>query len=232
MIELAKSLATDPLEDRIDCLVSTFSRRVDPRPVPAWILPPLSCEFLTELGELLPEPRRTFEFGSGQSTHTLRALSSGMTTIEHSADWREKTERDFFPKKRAADYFAVVPLRRCWNRLRLIESFDLDSHPEVAERLRQAHLILVDSPPNPAKREHALYLALHHAPVGAVVVADDLEIGAVRRFASRLAKQNKNQFRYWTLEIDHRLGIFLKLKPGRIRSIPALREFVGTWLRV
>lgn len=125
----------------------------------------------------------------------------------------------------------VIALRRCWNRLRLIESFDLDSSPQIAARLRRANLILVDSPPNPAKREHALFLALTHAPVGAIVVLDDLEVRAVRRFATRLARQNQALFRFWTLEIDHRLGIFLKQREGRVRSAPSLREFVGTWLR-
>src|SRR5205814_9895027 len=98
-------------------------------------------------------------------------------------------------------------------------------------RLQQAQLILVDSPPNPAKREHALFLAMDQAPVGAVIVLDDLDVSATSRFAQRLAHQNAHRFGFWLLEIDHWLGVFLKLRSGKMRSRPSLREFVGSWLR-
>ena len=143
----------------------------------------------------------------------------------------DRTERNESISKRPGDYSEIIPLKRCWNRLRLIESFDLEAYPKALARLTQARLILVDSPPNPAKREHALFLALRHAPVGAAIVLDDLEVRAVSRFARRLGRQNARQFRFWILNIDHKLGIFYKLQPGRIRSAPSLREFIGTWLR-
>jgi hypothetical protein len=95
----------------------------------------------------------------------------------------------------------------------------------------QARLILVDSPPNPAKREHALFLALHHSPGGAVIILDDLEVPAAARFAERLARQNARVFRFWRVRIDHQLGVFLKVRPGKTRSRPTFREFVGAWLR-
>ena len=134
-------------------------------------------------------------------------------------------------RKRDADYSEVIPLTRCWNRLRPIESFDVPRQRESLARLRQARLILVDSPPNPAKREHALFLALHHGPVGTVIVLDDLEVSAASRFAHRLAAQNASLFRFWLLNVDHKLGVFLKVRSGRIRSRPTFREFVGAWLR-
>jgi hypothetical protein len=191
----------------------------------------LSCEFLAEVAGVLPEPKRVFEFGSGRSTHALRRVSPHVTSIESSAEWLDRTEETDGVAKRAGDYAAVIPLRRCWNRMRPIESFDLDSHPEALARLKQAQLILLDSPPNPAKREHALFLAMHYAPVGAVIVLDDLEVRATSRFAFRLARQNARHFRFWTLRIDHQLGVFLKLHQARVRSLPSLRGFVGTWLR-
>lgn len=133
--------------------------------------------------------------------------------------------------KRDADYAEVIPLTRCWNRLRPIESFNVAAQRESLLRLQGAHLILVDSPPNPAKREHALFLALDQAPVGAVIVLDDLEVGSTSRFAQRLASQNADRFRFWFVEIDHKLGVFLKKRAGRMRSRPTFREFVGSWLR-
>ncbi len=200
--------------------------------VPAWILPPRSCEFLEKVAALLPAGSTAFEFGSGRSTHSLRRASAGTSSIEDSADYLTRTETlENGIAKRDSDFSGVVPLTRCWNRLRPIQSFNVLEQRESLLRLQQATLILVDSPPNPAKREHALFLAMDQAPVGAVIILDDLEVGAASRFAHRLARQNAGRFHFWLLEIDHKLGVFLRLRAGRMRSRPSFREFVGAWLR-
>jgi hypothetical protein len=187
---------------------------------------------LEEIAALLPPGSTAFEFGSGRSTHSLRRYSAGTASIEDSADWLSRTEQlEGSIPKRASDFSEVVPLTRCWNRLRPIQSFNVAAQRESLRRLQQARLILVDSPPNPAKREHALFLAMDQAPAVAVIVLDDLEVSATSRFAQRLACQNADRFRFWLLEIDHQLGVFLKLRPGKMRSRPSLREFVGSWLR-
>ncbi|HEY2138460.1 MAG TPA: hypothetical protein VGH00_00165, partial [Chthoniobacterales bacterium] len=198
----------------------------------AWVLPPRSCAFLEEVAALLPQGSTAFEIGSGRSTHSLRRNSAGTASIEDSADWLGRTEQlEGATPKRHSDFSDVVPLTRCWNRLRPIQSFNVAAQRESLVRLQQAKLILVDSPPNPAKREHALFLAMDQAPVGAVIVLDDLEVPAASRFAERLARQNADRFRFWLVEMDHQLGVFLKLRSGRMRSRPSLREFVGSWLR-
>ena len=200
--------------------------------IPAWVLPPRSCEFLERIAALLPAGHLAFEFGSGRSTHSLRRASAGAASIEDSGNYLARTEGlENGIAKRDSDFSGVVPLTRCWNRLRPIESFNVLAQRESLERLQKAKLILVDSPPNPAKREHALFVAMDQAPVGAVIVLDDLEVGATSRFAHRLAGQNKDRFRFWLLEIDHKLGVFLKLRAGKMRSRPSFREFVGAWLR-
>ncbi|HKP03060.1 MAG TPA: hypothetical protein VJU77_06790 [Chthoniobacterales bacterium] len=184
------------------------------------------------MAALLPAGSTAFEFGSGRSTLSLRRASAATASVEDSADWLDRTEKlDDQIKQRETDFSAVIPLTRCWNRLRPIESFNVAAQRESLQRLQGARLILVDSPPNPAKREHALFLAMDQAPVGAVIVLDDLDVSATSRFAHRLARQNANCFRFWLLNIDHKLGVFLKLRAGRIRSRPSFREFVGTWLR-
>jgi hypothetical protein len=218
------------LEEQLERVIARYQASGLAAAVPAWILPPLSCEFLANVAALLPGPVSAFEFGSGRSTLTLRRVSSQTTSIEHSAEWLNQTENDNLIK-RESDYSEVIPMRRCWNRFRLIESFDIESRAEVLERLGRSKLILVDSPPNPAKREHALFLALRYAPVGAVIVLDDLEVRAVSRFALRLATQNAKRLRFWKLNIDHQLGIFLKTRAGQIKSTPTPREFIGTWMR-
>lgn len=187
---------------------------------------------MEEVFSLLPSGSSAFEFGSGRSTHSLRRASNGTASIEDSADWLNRTEQlEDSVGKRETDFSGVIPLTRCWNRLRPIESFNVAAQRESLQRLQRANLILVDSPPNPAKREHALFLAMDQAPAGAVIVLDDLEVGATSRFAQRLARQNADRFRFWLLKIDHKLGVFLKLRSGKMRSRPSLREFVGTWLR-
>lgn len=187
---------------------------------------------MEDIFSLLPEGSTAFEFGSGRSTHSLRRASAGTASIEDSADWLNRTEQlENAVGKRETDFSDVVPLTRCWNRLRPIQSFNVAAQRQSLERLRRAKLILVDSPPNPAKREHALFLAIDQAPAGAVIVLDDLEVSATSRFAHRLAAQNADRFRFWFLEVDHKLGVFLKLRSGKMRSRPSFREFVGSWLR-
>jgi hypothetical protein len=180
----------------------------------------------------LPARSSAFEFGSGRSTHSLRRAAAAASSIEDSADWLSRTEQlEGAIAKRDSDFEQVIPLTRCWNRFRPIESFNVAAQQESLQRLQRARLILVDSPPNPAKREHALFLAMDQAPVGAVIVLDDLEVSATLRFAERLARQNAGRFRFWVLRIDHKLGVFLKLRSGKMRSRPSFREFVGSWAR-
>lgn len=206
--------------------------RVPGAVVPAWILPEPSCQLLSDIGGILPAGSAAFEFGSGRSTHALRRVFAAVTSVEDSQEWLDRTESvGNAIARRESDITAVVALQRCWLRLRPIESFDLRSRPDIVARLGQANLILVDSPPNPAKREHALYLALRHAPAGAIIVLDDLEVRATDRFAERFASQNKRLFRFWNIDIDHGLAIFFKRHSGRVRARPGLIEFVGTWLR-
>lgn len=223
----------DPLRENVDAVVQQFAGRVDIETAPEWILPPASCELLAELARLLPPGSSAFEFGSGRSTHALRRAFRSVTSVEDALDWLNATEKlaDAVPI-RIDDSTEVVPLTRCWNRLRPIHSFDIEAHRDLLGRLCAARLVLVDSPPNPAKREHALYLALRYTPAHAIIVIDDLEVRATRRFTERLARQNKRRFAFWRVAIDHQLGVFLKLQRARhVRSIPTPREFVGTWLR-
>jgi len=219
----------DTLAGQIDRLIKQFEARSVEGPVPEWILPPLSCEFLDSLAALLPAPVAAFELGSGRSTHALRRACAETVSVDDSADWLRETET--VGTKKEDDQTFVIPLRRRWNRLRPIESFDLEGHPQILDCLRRSNLILIDSPPNPAKREDALFLTLQYAPVGALIVIDDLEVRAVARFSARLARQNGDAFRFWSVAIDHRLAVFLKMESRRVRSFPSLREFVGTWLR-
>jgi hypothetical protein len=230
-VDAASRAMLDQRANGIERLVSRCEEGRPPGPVPEWVLPPSSCNFLKDLASLFPEPPFAIELGSGCSTHALRDVTSRTVSIEDSGEWLDRTESGK-SSKRPSDATYVVPLRRLWNRGRLIETFDFTSRPGILDLVQSAQLILVDSPPNPAKREHALFTALRYASIGAIIILDDLEVRAVQRFSQRLALQNRHTFRFWAVAIDHRLGLFLKTGSGRIHSRPSLREFVGTWLRV
>jgi hypothetical protein len=229
--EVTRRAMLDQRAKGIEGLVPRYEAARPAGSVPEWVLPPSSCNFLKDLASLFPEPPLAIEFGSGCSTHALRAVTSRTISIEDSGEWLDRTEANT-SSRRPSDATYVVPLRRLWNRGRLIETFDFASRPGILDLVQSAQLILVDSPPNPAKREHALFTALRYASVGAIVILDDLEVRAVKRFSQRLGLQNRHTFRFWTVAIDHQLGVFLKTGSGRIHSRPTLREFAGTWLRV
>ncbi len=223
------------LQSAIATIVAEWKRdKIVPHAeAPKWILPPKSCDFLQSLCRVLQNPVSVFEFGSGRSTYALRAVCERVVSVEDSSEWLAKTEiaPNAIPK-RPRDITEVVPLTKCWNRFRIIESFNIESNPALLKALEDSKLVLVDSPPNPAKREHALFQALDHTREGTLIVVDDLNVGATKRFCARLARQNQARFLYWHLPFDHELGVFLKIHPSRICSCPSLREIFGAWRRL
>jgi hypothetical protein len=221
------------LHDLIQREVTRYQERLAEgyRP-PDWVLPIPSCELLQKIGALLGPQTLAFEFGSGLSTITLRAACAGVTSVEDSAEWLEKTEHlpGILPK-RAEDKTRVVPITRCHLGIIPYLSFDLEPRMELLKRLEASDLILVDSPPNPATREHALFTALEYAKPGALVLVDDLDVRAAARFSQRLARDNSEMLDFISIPIDHGLGLFQKKSMGHLAYRPSLREMVGAWLR-
>jgi hypothetical protein len=209
----------------------TMVRTTGYRP-PIWILPETSCALLQKLcGRSSPNPL-AFEFGSGRSTIALRSICQGVTSVENSSEWLEKTE--VLPgqiSKRLSDVTAVVPLSLCRIGIVPYQSFQLDDRPDLTRLLATADLILVDSPPNPATREHALVTALQHAKIGALIVLDDLDVPATSRFAERLSRDNAGTLDFFAVPIDHVLGIFQKNAAVPIKHRPRAREIIGAWRR-
>jgi hypothetical protein len=199
---------------------------------PIWILPGPSCELLKKLGEKIGPQAQAFEFGSGRSTIALRSVCSGVTSVEDSAEWLQKTEAlpDQVPRRKG-DLTVVVPLTTCRLGLVPFKSFDLTHHSELLRQLQTADLILVDSPPNPATRENALFTALQQAKPGALILLDDLDVPATKRFAQRLARTNPGCLEFLLIPIDHELGLFQKTAALPISYSPSLREILGAWRR-
>lgn len=221
------------LQDLIQQEITRYEARVVQGYKPApWILPEPSCDLLRKLAARVGPQATAFEFGSGLSTITLRSACAAVTSIEDSAEWLEKTEQlPGIPPKRPEDKTRVVHLVRCHLGIIPFVSFNLEPRTDLLKRLETADLILVDSPPNPATREHALFTALDHAKPGALILIDDLEVRATNRFSLRLARDNSQILDFTSIPIDHGLGLFQKKSLGEIAYRPSLREIIGTWLR-
>jgi len=221
------------LQKLIDNEVARYQARLEKGYEPrAWILPEPSCELVAKLAALLDPPASAFEFGSGTSTLTLRNHFASVTSVEDSAEWLDKTEHlPGITPKRPDDRTRVVPLTRCYMGVIPYHSFDLDRRIELLQRLEAADFILVDGPVNPATREHALCCVLQHAKPGALILLDDTNVRATRRFAERLARDNVPLFHFFRIPIDHGLVLYQKKKMGHVEYRPTLREMVGAWLR-
>src|SRR5258708_2417754 len=102
----------DTLAGQIDRLVGQAGARKVEGPVPEWILPPPSCEFLESLAALLPGLVTAFEFGSGRSTHALRRACAETMSVDDSTEWLRETET--LGEKKEGDHTFVIPLRRRW----------------------------------------------------------------------------------------------------------------------
>jgi hypothetical protein len=221
------------LQKLIDDEVARYRVSLDEGYEPrAWILPEPSCVLVAKLAALVGPQASAFEFGSGASTVVLRHHFASVTSVEDSAEWLDKTEHlPGITPKRPEDRTRVVPLTRCYLGVVPYHSFDLDRRIELLQRLEAADFILVDGPVNPATREHALCSVMQHAKPGALILLDDTDVRATRRFAERLARQNASMFTYFPIPMDHGMALYQKKTMGHVEFHPTIREMVGAWLR-
>jgi predicted O-methyltransferase YrrM len=171
-----------------------------------YALPEASLELLTKLVKAAGI-KRVFEFGSGRSTRAFLAAGCDVTALENSREWMEQTLAAVPPEQRARLHGVCQPLRVVYSKGVPFRSWVLDD--ETRGRLAAAELILIDSPAYPPFREHALELAVKHAPE-ALIVMDDAGIPTVRRFCNRYGGAAGAVCRY--ADFDH--GLYFLL-PGR-----------------
>jgi hypothetical protein len=170
--------------------------------------------------------RRVFEFGSGRSTRGFLRAGCEVAVVEDSEAWLGKTlaQLDEVQRTRFTSY--LLPLRTVWVAGAPLRSWVL---PEaVLATLREADLVLVDSPAWPPFREHALALALAHSR-NALVVVDDANIPAVHRFCQRLAGRNGAQTFQTTM--DHGLFLMRPSGKGSIATARPILETLKAWRR-
>lgn len=190
-----------------------------------YALPPASLALLVDCVRRL-SVQRVFEFGSGQSTREFLAAGCRVTAIEDNASWLAETVAQLDPGERERFTPVLLPLRRVWLAGAPLRSWVLPA-PAVAA-LREAELVLIDSPAWPPFREHALALALEHAH-RALIVVDDANIPTIQRFCCRLAAQNRAA--HFQTPMDH--GLFFVHRPsaGAIDLRRPLIETLKAWRR-
>lgn len=190
-----------------------------------YALPPASLALLVDCVKRL-RVQRVFEFGSGQSTREFLAAGCQVTVVEDSEAWLAETSAALDPTQRALFTPHRLPLRRVWLAGAPVQSWVL---PEAAlTALREAELVLVDSPAWPPFREHALTLALEHSR-GALIVVDDANIPTVQRFCRRLAAQNHATHFHTTM--DHGLFFLHPTGHGAVDLHRPLIETLKAWRR-
>jgi hypothetical protein len=72
---------------------------------------------------------------------------------------------------------------------------------------------------------------LQHAKPGALILLDDTDVRATRRFSERLARDNASMFNFFPIPLDHGLALYQKKIMGHVEYHPTIREMVGAWLR-
>ena len=190
-----------------------------------YALPAASLALLADCAARL-KVRRVFEFGSGQSTREFLRAGCRVAVVEDSDAWLAETSRALDSAQRERFTPFVLPLRRLWLAAAPLRSWVL---PEVAlTALREADLVLVDSPAWPPFREHALALALAHCRE-ALIVVDDANIPTVRRFCRRLAVQNHRC--HFQTSMDHGLFFTLGAPGDTIDTRRPLLETAKAWRR-
>lgn len=181
----------------------------------------LLAEAVAQLGV-----RRVFEFGSGQSTRCFLDAGCTVSLVEDSAEWLEQTLSTIAPSTRDRLATFRLPLRTAWLAGAPIRSWALP--PEALVALRDAELVLIDSPPLPPSREHALALTLATAR-NTLTIVDDAGIPTVARFCRRLAERNGAVHAF--ARIDHGLFFCAPISRARLDASRSLVETLKTWRR-
>jgi hypothetical protein len=185
-------------------------------------LPDASIRCLREVIDRLGL-KNVFEFGSGRSTRAFLEAGCAVTSLEHSETWLAETARGLRPEELARWRPVCAPLRQIWHKGAPFSSWR--PAPDTVGSLSAAELVLIDSPPLPPSREHALILALRHAR-GALIVVDDANIPTVRRYCTRLARQN--HLAMFQTRMDHGL-CFIAPQFGALNEARGLGDFLRVW---
>ncbi len=210
-----------PLRDFFQYRLSTLCAQ--PRITGAdagFALPNSSLALLRDIIDEL-ELKQVFEFGTGRSTQLFLDCGCHVTAVEDNEDWLRRTLMALAWEPRSRLRAKLCPLKTVYDDGSPFLGWRLDR--EQRQALRDAELVLIDSPAFPPFREHALITALK-LNRRAVVVLDDAAIPTVQRFCTRLTARNQ-LVRHYT-RMDH--GLFFFCPPPADTRLDTARGWVET----
>ncbi len=189
-------------------------------------LPDSSLDFLVKLAQTM-QASTVFEFGSGRSTETFLRHGLQVTSLEDTAHWMEQTVARLTPEDRHRHTALVRSLK-----VRLHGGFpvkDWGVDPEIAAPLKNADLVLVDSPFYVPFRESTLWSALNHCD-GAVIVLDDTRIPTLARFCDRIARANPGLL-HRRVRVGHTFDLFARVDEAPLTLGLGIGDLAKGWRR-
>jgi hypothetical protein len=189
-------------------------------------LPDASLDFLLEICQHLGI-KKIFEFGSGRSTKALLSKGYHVTSLEDSDYWLSQTVKTLTPEEKEFHHTIVRPLNSRFLGLFPVMDWKIDS--EIENSIREAELILVDSPYYTPFRESTLWSSLQHSN-GALVIIDDIRIPTLKRFCDRLSTSNEFLL-HARISVGHGFGIFYRPPGGKLHLNHSMLDMVKGWYR-
>jgi hypothetical protein len=186
-------------------------------------LPKGSLDFLREVVKQCGI-RRIFEFGSGQSTRIFLESGADVYSLENDSRWLEETKNGLPPNLLDKWTSRFEPLQLILDGVSPFFSWKLDEI--TLEAIRNADLVLIDSPAHPPSREMPLIETLRSGCKG-IIVVDDLRIPTLERRVQAIASGN-SQIKYRLLAREHGLGLLHNQEPNRhtIKSNRSIAETI------
>ena len=185
-------------------------------------LPKGSLNFLREVVNRCGV-RRVFEFGSGQSTRIFLETGAGVYSLENDIRWLEETKKSLPPD--LLDHWTprCESLRLMFDGISPFLSWKIDE--PALEAMRNADLVLIDSPAHPPSRELALIQTLRSGCNGLIMV-DDLRIPTLERRVQSIVTRNP-EILYRPLTREHGLGLLQNQRADR-RVVKSNRSIFET----
>ena len=137
------------------------------------ILPWLPKPTIEWLNEFLKEPKKIFEFGSGNSTIYLDGKTEKLVSVEHEQKWYEKTK----PSLKKAEYFLIHP----------------NDYPTYITKYPKKYfdLVIIDG----LQREECIKHSIAHIKKGGFLLLDDSQRERYNKIKKKLEKYPSEEFK-------------------------------------
>lgn len=196
----------------------------DHQPAPA-ALPDISLEFLVSIAKSVGA-KSVFEFGSGRSTTALLDAGLEVVSLEDKDYWMDETKKRIV-RGQASHRALIQPLSTVWRKG--VPFWDWQIEAGLAEYIKAADIVLIDSPYYPPFRESTLISALT-LTTNAIIILDDTRVPTLSRFCDRIALQNPTLL-HRRVQVGHFFDIFARLDRSEIEIRRSPVEWLKAWRR-